>query len=327
MIGFVHEPVLLRETLAALAPPPGGTAVDCTAGGGGHSHALGEALGEEGRLISLDRDPEAVLAATARLADLACRWQVVQAPFSELDVVLEEAGLEPGSVDAILADVGVSSHQIDTAERGFSFVADGPLDMRMDPTGGSTAADLVNTLEERELADLLFHLGDERNSRRIARAIVRRRQSEPFARTADLAALIEASVGGRKGARIHPATRSFQALRIAVNGEMEELEDLLRSALAWLKPGGRLGVITFHSGEDRRVKRWFARLRRDCLCEPKGPTCTCGWIPQVRLPKGKGWTAAPDELARNSRARSARLRVAERLDTPLLPVPDFAHAR
>ncbi len=327
MTAFAHAPVLLRETLEALAPPPGGLAVDCTAGGGGHSHALGEAVGPTGRLIALDRDPSAVAAARARLADLQCRWEVVQAPFSELDAVLAGAGVAPGSVDAILADVGVSSHQIDTAERGFSFAADGPLDMRMDPTGGLTAADLVNTLAERELADLIFHLGDERDSRRIARAIVRRRDAQAFARTADLAALIESAVGGRKGARIHPATRSFQALRIAVNGELDELDALLRSALAWLRPGGRLGVITFHSGEDRRVKRWFALLRRDCICEPKGPTCTCGWHPQVRLPSGKGWTAAPDEIAANPRARSARLRVAERLDAPLLPVPEDADAR
>ncbi len=324
---FAHEPVLLAETIAALAPPTGGIAVDCTAGGGGHSHALGEALGAGGRLIALDRDPAAVDAARARLADLDCAWQVVQAPFSELDRVLEEAGIGRGSVDAILADVGVSSHQIDSAERGFSFAADGPLDMRMDPTTGDTAADLVNHLDEVELADVIFRLGDERQSRRIARTIVRRRETEPFARTADLAAVIERAVGGRKGARIHPATRSFQALRIAVNGELDQLDSLLRSALAWLKPGGRLGVITFHSGEDRRVKRWFALLRQDCVCEPKGPTCTCGWHAQVRLPQGKGWTAGPDELARNPRARSARLRVAERLDVPLLPPSGARHAR
>lgn len=325
MILFSHEPVLLRETIAALAPPTGGLAVDCTAGGGGHSRALGEALGADGRLIALDRDPSAVAAASARLADLACSWKVVQAPFSELDAVLAAEAVAPASVDAILADIGVSSHQIDTAERGFSFGSDGPLDMRMDPTGGPTAADLVNDLEESELADVLFRLGDERQSRRIARAIVRRRGVEPFARTAELASVIQASVGGRKGARIHPATRSFQALRIAVNGELDELDRLLRSALAWLKPGGRLGVITFHSGEDRRVKRWFALLRRDCICEPHGPVCTCRWEPQVRLPKGKGWTAEPDELARNPRARSARLRVAERLDTPLMAPPEGAH--
>lgn len=324
---FSHEPVLLTETVAALSPPSGGTAVDCTAGGGGHSHALGEALGAGGRLFSLDRDPSAVAAASARLADLACDWQVIQAPFSRLDAVLQERGLEPHSVDAILADIGVSSHQIDTAERGFSFAADGPLDMRMDPTQGPTAADLVNDLAEHELANLIFQLGDDRQSRRIARAIVRRREDEPFARTADLAAVIERSVGGRKGARIHPATRSFQALRMAVNGELDELDTLLRSALTWLKPGGRLGVITFHSGEDRRVKQWFALLRRDCLCEPKGPTCTCGWEAQVRLPKGKGWTASPEELARNPRARSARLRVAERLDTPLMLPPEVRRAR
>ncbi len=327
MTAFAHEPVLLDETVDGLPLPADGLAVDCTAGGGGHSHALGSNLGPDGRLISLDRDPSAVAAARARLSDLSCRWEVVQAPFAELDDVLSERDIAPGSVDAILADIGVSSHQIDTAERGFSFANDGPLDMRMDPTDGPTAADLVNTLAERELADLLFHLGDERNSRRIARAITRRRESEAFARTADLAAVIERSVGGRKGARIHPATRSFQALRIAVNGELDQLDALLRSALSWLKPGGRLGVITFHSGEDRRVKQWFALLRRDCLCEPKGPACTCGWEPQVRLPKGKGWTASPEELARNPRARSARLRVAERLDTPLMLPPETRRAR
>jgi 16S rRNA (cytosine1402-N4)-methyltransferase len=326
-MGFSHEPVLLRETVAALNPPPGGMAVDCTAGGGGHSHALGELLGAEGRLIALDRDPSAVAAASVALADVACRWDVVQAPFSELDSVLTDAGIAPGSVDAILADIGVSSHQIDSAERGFSFATDGPLDMRMDPTQGLTAADLVNTLDVDELADVLFQFGDERKSRRIARALVRRRDDALFERTADLAAAIDKAMGGRRGSRIHPATRSFQALRIAVNGEMDELDTLLRSALSWLKPGGRLGVITFHSGEDRRVKRWFALLRSDCHCEPKGPTCTCGWEPQVRLPKGKGWSAEEDELARNPRSRSARLRVAERLDTPLMLPPEGAHVR
>lgn len=315
---FHHVPVLLAETVEGLNIQPGGVYVDCTAGGGGHSSAIA-ALLPEGRLISLDRDPDAVAAASARIGPAAAgQWEVVHAPFSELDAVLRERGLEPGSVQGILADLGVSSHQIDTAERGFSFAHDGPLDMRMDPSTGESAADLLARIDERDLVALLF-ANDEGRARRIARAIVAARAEAPLERTAQLADLIE-SVARRTG-RTHPATKTFQALRIAINAEDDQLARLLDDAVRWLAPGGRLALITFHSGEDRPVKRRLARLAVDCLCPPSAPICQCSWEPQLRLVRRKGWTAGPQELAENPRARSARLRVAERTDHPHQPLP------
>lgn len=320
MTDFHHIPVLLDAVVDALAIRPDGLYVDCTAGGGGHARAIGEQLSAKGRLIALDRDADAVAAARRHLDGLACQHEVVHAPFSQLEAVLAARGIT-GKVDGILADLGVSSHQIDEAERGFSFQHDGPLDMRMDRRQPTTAADLVNTLDPHDLADVLFQLGDERQSRRIASAIARRREQRPFERTADLADFIEEAVGGRRGSRIHPATRSFQALRIHINDEFGQLDELLRTALRLLEPGGRLAVITFHSGEDRRVKQLFALLRRDCICEPRGPVCTCGWEPLVKVPRGKGVTATDEERATNSRSRSARLRFAVRTDHPWRALP------
>lgn len=317
---FAHTPVLLEEVVEALVLTPGSTIVDCTAGGGGHSARILQDLGPRGRLIALDRDPSAVAAATAKLTaaasglgDGAASWEVVHAPFSSLSSVLEQRGIGPGSLDGILADLGVSSHQLDVPERGFSFAQDGPLDMRMDPGGAPTAADLVNELPEAELADILFQLGDESRSRRIARAIVRRRSEQLFERTDDLASFIEGALGGRRGARTHPATRSFQALRMKVNAERSELDSLLAQGLRWLRPGGRWVLITFHSGEDRPVKRRFTELSRDCVCPPAQPICTCDHRATLRLPKPWTRTASDEELAANPRARSARLRIAERL--------------
>ncbi len=323
MSDFHHIPVLMDAVIDSLSIRPDGLYVDCTAGGGGHSRAIGEQLSAEGRLIALDRDAVAVAAARQHLNGLACSHEVVHAPFADLEQVLAERGIT-GEVDGILADIGVSSHQIDEAERGFSFMQDGPLDMRMDRRQPTTAADLVNSLDQRELANILFQLGDEKQSRRIAAAIVRRREQQPFERTEDLASFIEQAVGGRRGQRIHPATRTFQALRIHLNDEFGQLDELLRTALRLLKPGGRLAVITFHSGEDRKVKRLFALLRRDCICEPRGPLCTCGWQPLVKVPRGKGITATETELAANSRSRSARLRFAVRTEHPWRALPQEA---
>lgn len=317
---FVHLPVLLSEVCSALQLRPDSLIVDCTAGGGGHSSEILRQLGPAGRLIALDRDPAAVRAATARLqataaslGEAAPSWEVVHSPFSSLGSVLTERGVVPNSIDGLLADLGVSSPQLDVADRGFSFMSDGPLDMRMDTTSGETAAQLVHRLSEYDLADVLFRLGDEKRSRRIARELVRRREEAPFERTSDLASFIEEVLGGRRGSRTHPATKSFQALRMKVNGELDQLDVLLDAGLSWLRPGGRWAVITFHSGEDRPVKRRFTELSRDCICPPAQPVCTCSHRAQLRLPRPWSFAASESELHTNPRARSARLRVAERL--------------
>ena len=317
---FVHLPVLLNEVTEALVLEPDSLVIDCTAGGGGHSSAILRSLGPRGRLIALDRDPRAVVAArtqlssqSAEMGEAAPSWEVVHAAFADLDEVLQERGIQPQSVDSLLADLGVSSHQLDFSERGFSFMQDGPLDMRMDTSRGSTAADLVNELPEKDLADLIFRLGDERRSRRIARELVRRRTEQPFERTLDLATFIEQVVGGRRGSKTHPATRSFQALRMEVNGELGQLETLLNAGLRWLKPGGRWVFITFHSGEDRPVKRRFMELSRDCICPPAQPICTCSHRATLRLPRPWTLKASQTEVDTNPRSRTARLRIAERL--------------
>jgi 16S rRNA (cytosine1402-N4)-methyltransferase len=316
--------VLLAECLEGLAVRADGAYVDCTAGGGGHSAGIAALLGPKGRLVSIDRDPDAVAATQRRLEPALAarapaerpRLDVVKSTFSRIPEVLPELGLSPGGVDGVLADLGVSSYQFDRSERGFSFSQEGPLDMRMDRSQPLRAWDLVNDLPEDVLAGILKEYGEEREARRIARAIVRRRQAQPFRKTTDLAAVVEDSVGGRRGARIHPATRTFQALRIQLNREDAELDALLPAAWAWLRAGGRLCVISFHSGEDRKAKQFMADLRKACVCPPQQPVCTCGRTPRARLPWPSGRTAGDEELARNPRARSARLRVAEKLELP-----------
>ena len=320
--GFEHLSVLLDECVAALAIREGGLYIDVTAGGGGHSAAILAQLGSAGRLLALDRDLDAVAAARGRLeaaravGSAGPTFEVVHAPMSTLCEVLEQRGIEPGSVDGVLADLGVSSHQLSTADRGFSFILDGPLDMRMDRSCGLSAADLVNDSAERDLADLIYRFGDEPKSRRIARAIVQRRQTQPFMRTADLAGLISQALGGRRGAKTHPATRTFQALRMALNEESTELRSLLDVALRWLRPGGRLAVVSFHSGEDRVVKQHFARLAKACNCPPSLPVCVCEGFARVHLPARRGVTPSAAELRANPRSRSARLRIAETLPVP-----------
>ncbi|QDU24090.1 16S rRNA (cytosine(1402)-N(4))-methyltransferase RsmH [Urbifossiella limnaea] len=286
-----HVPVLADAVVRLLDPQPGQLWVDGTAGGGGHAKLIADRVGPTGRVIALDQDPTMLARAAVRLAGLPV--ELVHANFDQLPAVLANRGLT--AVDGVLADLGFASDQMDAADRGLSFRADGPLDMRLDPTGGRPAADLVNTLSEAGLADLFFELGEERHSRRVARKIVERRATKPFATTADLADVVRRCVPRSGG--IDPATRVFQALRLAVNDELGALDRLLAALPAVVKPGGRAGIISFHSLEDRRVKQAFR---------------TPGvWSPVTRKPV----EADAEELARNPRSRSAKLRVAAREPT------------
>ncbi len=308
--GTYHRPVLLDETIEALAVRPDGVYVDGTAGGGGHSYAIASRLTSGGRLISLDQDPDAVVEASRRLQGLPAR--VIRANFTEIARVLREEGLS--AADGILLDIGVSSHQLDTPERGFSYHADAPLDMRMSQEG-TTAADLVNTWGEKELSDIFYRYGEEKFSRPIARAIVRAREEEPVVTTGRLADIIRDAVPARARRDGHPARRVFQALRIAVNGELECLSSALDTAFSCLKDGGRLAVITFHSLEDRMVKQRFASFCEGCICPPDFPQCVCGRTPAARLILRKPVAASE----KNPRSRSARLRCVERLHEPNPP--------
>jgi 16S rRNA (cytosine1402-N4)-methyltransferase len=303
----VHDPVLVQEVLMYLAPRPGAVIVDATVGGGGHAEAILRRIAPAGRLIGIDRDLEALSRAEERLRPFGRNVTLSHASFANLDQALDAVGV--GMVDGVLFDIGVSTWQLLEPARGFSFDRIGPLDMRMDQSRGPTAADLVNTLPERDLADLIYRFGDERASRKIARAIVTRR---PMQTTRDLARAIEAVIGGSRG-RLHPATRTFQALRIATNGETEALQQGLPQAIRRLRPGGRLSVIAFHSIEDRIVKQTMAQYSRGCVCPPELPACRCGGSRMIRVLTKKPVTPAEIEIRRNPRARSARLRAAERL--------------
>ena len=312
----VHIPVLLEETLQLLAPQPGGIFIDATTGLGGHASRIAEAIGPTGRLLCVDRDPQALEAAQATLRSFGRRISVDCADFRDLPAVAARNGFE--RVDGILMDLGVSSMQLDTPERGFSFGLEGALDMRMDQSGsGPTAADIVNTWDETALADVFFQLGEERQSRRIAAAIVRQR---PLVTTWDLARVVEQAVGRAGGqTRIHPATRVFLALRILVNGELDSLNEALPLASDLLSPGtktsggGRLAVIAFHSLEDRIVKQFFRRESTDCICPPGLPVCRCGHKATLKLLTRRAIRPTEDEVARNPRARSAVLRGAARI--------------
>lgn len=326
---FSHLTVMRDEVLRLLDPQPDGVYVDVTLGGGGHSEAILQAAPGI-KLIGLDRDPMALLASAARLERFGHQVTLCHARFSELEAVLDALAI--AGVDGIIADLGVSSPQLDQADRGFSFMHDGPLDMRMNPTEGPSAADLVNGEDEATLKRIFSDYGEERFAGRIAAAIVKDRVEHPFTRTRELASMIERVVprsaspktmggrgkGGRGGAekgekRIHPATRVFQALRIAVNEELRELEDGLAAAFASLKPGGRMAIISFHSLEDRIVKQFFRAKAATCVCPPQIPVCVCGKVAEVRVLTPKPLEAGEEEVAQNPRARSARLRVAERL--------------
>jgi 16S rRNA (cytosine1402-N4)-methyltransferase len=304
-----HVPVLAQEVRRVLAVQPGETVVDATFGAGGHAALLAEDLGGRGRFIAIDRDP----AARDYFEDFRRRYGALQPRFlrGQASVVLGQLGSNGVQADAILLDLGVSSMQIDRTERGFSYAVDAPLDMRMDPTSEPSARDLVNRADERELAGFFRRYGEERYARQIARAIVRRRREQPFERTGELVETIRAAIPAP--ARFgdgHPARRVFQALRIAVNDELHELEEALPAAFEMLRPGGRLAVISFHSLEDRIAKQFLRDGERGCICPPELPVCVCGRKPILRAVQRKPIRPDASEVAQNPRAASARLRAA-----------------
>ncbi len=305
---FSHFSVLLQECIDGLDIDPDGIYVDCTAGGGGHSFAIASRLSSKGRLISLDRDPDAIKAASERLAQFS-NVSVIHRNYSELDFVLNELGIP--AVDGILMDLGVSSYQLDEGSRGFSYHSDAPLDMRMSKTGIS-AADVVNTFDEQQLANIIFEYGEEKFSRRIASNIVKARETAPVETTLQLADIIRESVPQKARRDKNPCKKTFQAIRIAVNGELDHLSEGLDKAFACLKPNGRLAVITFHSLEDRLVKQRFAGWCKGCVCPPDFPQCVCGRKPQGKLVNRKPIEADENELENNNRSRSAKLRIIER---------------
>ncbi len=307
-MAFSHKPVLLNETINSLAIKPDGIYIDGTAGGAGHSSEIAKRL-TTGRLISLDKDPDAIAAATQRLAPYPCAT-VVQDDFRNIAQVAHALNID--SVDGVLLDLGVSSHQLDAAERGFSYQNDAPLDMRMSQSGMS-AKDVVNAYSERDLARILREYGEERFAFRIARAIVARREKAEIQTTLELADIIKFAIPAatrREGG--HPAKRSFQAIRIEVNGELASLDCALDNAFELLALGGRLSVITFHSLEDRLLKRRFAAFAEGCTCPADFPVCVCGKTPRGRLISKKPITAGEEELLENNRSHSAKLRVIEK---------------
>jgi 16S rRNA (cytosine1402-N4)-methyltransferase len=309
-----HIPVLADEVLSMLAPAPGSLHIDATLGGGGHTERILEATDPDGRLLGLDADGAAIARVVGRLRPrFGDRLVTRQANFRELAAIAPAAGF--GQVDGALFDLGLSSFQLADTERGFGFRAGGPLDMRFDTDRGVPASELLATLDTDELTALFRRYGEEPKASRIARAIVADRRTAPVATAEELAALVErvAPPNPRQPRRTHPATRVFQALRIAVNEELEALQEGLAAALDLLRPGGRLVVLSYHSLEDRIVKRFFAAERRGCVCPPELPVCVCGRNPRLRLVTRPSLTPTPAEVEANPRARSARLRAAERL--------------
>ena len=307
---YTHKPVLLEECIQALNIRPDGVYVDGTLGRAGHSMEIARRL-TTGRLICIDRDQAAIDAARARLAPWLDHVTLVHSNFSELGEVLSAAGVN--GADGMLFDLGVSSPQLDDASRGFSYMQDAPLDMRMDTAAPLTAYEVVNAWSQEELRRILYEYGEERYAPAIAKAIVRARETAPVKTTLELVEVIKSAMPpAALREKQHPAKRSFQAIRIAVNGELDALPPMLRAAVDGLNPGGRLAVITFHSLEDRIVKRTLADLARGCTCPPDFPVCVCGKKPRVRLLNRKPITAGSAELADNPRARSAKLRTAEK---------------
>jgi len=304
-----HISVLLAEVLAGLTPAPNTDSIDGTLGGAGHAEALLHATGPTGRLLGVDADPAAIARGRERLARFGDRVVLVQASFRQLATIAAAQGF--AQVGSILLDLGISSFQLGDPERGFSFQAEGPLDMRMNPDSLLTAADIVNHWSQEALADVIYRYGEEPRSRRIARAIIAAR---PIQTTTALASVVSGAIGGRRGReRIHPATRVFQALRIRVNNELAALEAVLPQLVTLLAPGGRFGIITFHSLEDRIVKLFIQQETRDCLCPPDLPVCRCGHRATLRAITRKPIQPGEDEIDRNPRSRSAKLRIAERL--------------
>lgn len=310
----LHRPVLLDETVDLLNVRRGGLFVDATLGLGGHTEAILNAS-KNGVVVGLDQDGEAITVATERLKQFGERVKIYHSNFSAMKTVLRDAGFE--KVDGVVADLGVSSLQLDSDQRGFSFRFDAPLDMRMDATSNdATASDLLETLTETEIANIIYTYGEERFSRRIARRIVERREAgEPVRTTRELTELVERSVRRSPKDKIHPATRTFQALRIAVNRELEVLEQFVVDAIDILKTEGRLAIITFHSLEDRVVKRAFQKLSGKCSCPPRIPRCVCGARKQVEILTRKPIVPGDDEIAANPRSRSAKLRAVRKLET------------
>jgi 16S rRNA (cytosine1402-N4)-methyltransferase len=302
-----HISVLYQVVLEYLSIKPGGSYLDGTVGAGGHAAAIMEASAPDGRLLAMDRDPAALTFAGERLAPYGERVTLVRASFDQMGELAPRRGF--GQVDGILLDLGLSSRQLDDPARGFAFRFDGPLDMRLDPDAELTAATLVNESSLEELADTIRRYGEERENRRIARAIIAAR---PLSTTGELAGVVSGAVR-RKERGIHPATRTFQALRIAVNKELDALSSALPQAVCLLRPGGRLAVIAFHSLEDRIVKQFFRQEARNCLCSPEQPICTCEHEATLNILTHKPIRPSEDEVGRNPRSRSARLRVAERI--------------
>ena len=314
MSEFTHRPVLLDECIEALAIRPDGVYLDGTLGRAGHSREIVKRL-TTGRLICVDRDQAALDAAEARLADWMDKVTLVHSNFDRVADILDELGLR--GADGMLFDLGVSSPQLDDASRGFSYMADAPLDMRMDRSEGLTAADVVNTWPQEELRRILQQYGEERYAPSIAAAIVRRRQERPIATTLELVEVIKGGMPAKAlKEKQHPAKRSFQAIRIAVNDELASVDRMLQGAVPRLNRGGRLAVITFHSLEDRIVKNALAQFARGCVCPPDFPVCVCGRTPDVKLTPKKPILPSEREIEENPRARSAKLRVAEKLKDP-----------
>ena len=310
---FIHEPVLLNEVLTWMDVRPGGVYADGTLGGGGHSGAMLRASGGTATLYGIDRDMTAIEAATARLKEFP-GFHALHGNFHDGKRLLREAGAP--QLDGVLLDLGVSSPQLDVGERGFSYHEDAPLDMRMDTTQGMTAAELLNTLPEKEICRIIRDYGEEKWAARIAAIICEHRAKKPIETTFDLVHAVDAAIpkAVRRKDDGHPARRTFQAVRIAVNDELDPLDQALCDFVDYLKPGGRILVITFHSLEDRLVKRCFQRLQNPCTCPPKAPICTCGKKPQIRVLAKGAVPPTEEEVARNPRARSAKLRVAEKLE-------------
>ncbi|MBQ8786506.1 MAG: 16S rRNA (cytosine(1402)-N(4))-methyltransferase RsmH [Oscillospiraceae bacterium] len=307
-MSFSHISVLLAECIEGLDIKPDGIYIDGTCGGAGHSCEIAKRLTSGGRLIGIDRDPDAIRAATARLEPYNAK--VLHGNYSEIESLAHSEGVE--KVDGILLDLGVSSHQLDTLERGFSYHGDAPLDMRMSQEG-ATAADLVNTLPHEELSRIMFEYGEEKFSRRIADEIIKRREIKPIETTSELADIITTAVPAKFRREKNPCKKTFQAFRIAVNCEFEHLSKGLDDAFELLKPGGRLCVITFHSLEDRIVKQRFASFCKGCICPPDFPQCVCGKTPRGKLVNRKPIEASSEELEANIRSRSAKLRIIEKI--------------